>query len=91
MSCKKMKTKYNWTPNDYELSFDHTLIPSNIDVHNVSELTVQLQSRTPLGKVIHVILDEKNTDVANTIEIYNDIVLTFNNTKKELRLKWKVL
>ena len=87
MVCKKMKTKYNYTPNDYELAFDHTLIPSNIDVHNVGELTVQLQSRSPLGKVIHVLLEEKNTDIANTIEIYNAVSITFNNKNKELRLK----
>ena len=85
--CKKMKTKYNYTPNDYELSFDHTLIPSNIDVHNVGELTVQLQSRTPLGNVIHVILDEKNTDIANTIELYNEVSLNFDNKTKELEIK----
>ena len=82
-----MKTKYNYTPNDYELSFDHTLIPSNIDVHNVGELTVQLQSRSPLGKIIHVLLEEKNTDIANTIEIYNEVSITFYNKNKELRLK----
>lgn len=81
-----MKTKYNYTPNDYELAFDHTLIPSNIDVHNVGELTVQLQSRSPLGKVIHVILDEKNTDIANSVEIYNEVILSFDNKNKELRL-----
>lgn len=84
--CKKMKTKYNFTPNDYELSFDHTLIPSNISVHNVGELTVQLQSRSPLGKVIHVVLDEKNTDIANSVEIYNEVILSFDNKNKELRL-----
>ena len=86
MPCKKMKTKYNYTPNDYELSFDHTLIPSNIDIHNVGELTVQLQSRSPLGKVIHVVLDEKNTDIANSVEIYNEVILSFDNKNKELRL-----
>lgn len=85
--CKKMKTKYNYTPNDYELSFDHTLIPSNIDVHNVGELTVQLQSRTPLGNVIHVVLDEKNTDIVNTIELYNTISINFDNKNKELEIK----
>jgi hypothetical protein len=87
MPCKKMRTKYNWSPNDYELSFDHTLIPSNIDVHNVGELTVQLQSRTPLGKVIHVILDEKNTDVANTLELYNEVSLSFDNKTKQLVIR----
>ena len=81
-----MKTKYNYTPNDYELAFDHTLIPSNIDVHNVGELTVQLQSRSPLGKVIHVLLDEKNTDIANSVEIYNAAFITFDNKNKELQL-----
>ena len=87
MACKKMRSKYNWTPCDYELSFDHTLIPSNINVHNVGELTVQLQSRSPLGKVIHVILDEKNTNVANTIELYSELSLTFENKTKEVKIK----
>lgn len=87
MPCKKMRTKYNYTPNDYELSFDHTLIPSNIDIHNVGELTVQLQSRTPLGKVIHVMLEEKNTDVSNTIELFSELSLTFENKTKEVKIK----
>lgn len=87
MPCKKMKTKYNYTPNDYEMSFDTTLIPSNIDIHNTGELSLQLQSRTPLGKVIHLILEEENKNVANTIELYSELSLTFENKTKEVKIK----
>lgn len=59
MPCKYMRTKYNWTPNDYNLSFPVEEIPSNVDVQNVKELTLQLQSKSPLGKVIHIELEEK--------------------------------
>lgn len=87
MPCKKMRTKYNWSPNDYEMSFDTKLIPSNIDIHNTGELSLQLQSRTPLGKVIHLVLDEENTDVANTVELFSELSLTFENKTKEVKIK----
>ena len=87
MPCKKMRSQYNWTPNDYEMSFDTTLIPSNIDIHNTGELSLQLQSRSPLGKVIHLVLDEENTDVANTVELFSEVSLTFENKTKEVKIR----
>lgn len=86
MPCKYMRTKYNWTPNDYNLSFPTEEIPSNVDVQNVKELTLQLQSKSPLGKVIHIELEEKNKDIDNVLEIYNTASISFDTKDKDVIL-----
>lgn len=85
-NCKYMRTKYNYTPNDYELSFDTRELPSNIDLQNAKELTLQLQSRSPLGNVIHICLNEKNENIDNICEIYNTVNISFDNKNLELIL-----
>lgn len=85
-NCKYMRSKYNYTPNDYELSFDTRELPSNIDLQNAKELTLQLQSRSPLGKVIHLCLNEKNENIDNIYEIYNTVNIVFDEKKIEVIL-----
>lgn len=86
MPCKYMRTKYNWTPNDYNLSFPVEEIPSNVDVQNVKELTLQLQNKTPLGKVIHIELEEKNRNIENVLDIYTTAIIGFDNKEKDVIL-----
>lgn len=86
MPCKYMRTKYNWTPNDYNLSFPVEEIPSNVDVQNVKELTLQLQNKTPLGKVIHIELEEKNRNIENVLDIYTTASISFDNKYKDVIL-----
>ena len=86
MVCKKMRTKYNYTPDDYELSFPTEEIPQNIDVQNVKELTLQLQDKTELGKTIHIILEEENKDIENLFEIYTTLSMSFENRTKEVTI-----
>lgn len=57
-NAKYMKTDYNWTPNDYDISFDVDMIPSNIDIDNVINLTNTLQRNMPLSKKIHLQLND---------------------------------
>ena len=86
MPCKYMRTKYNWTPNDYNLSFPVEEIPSNVDVQNVKELTLQLQSKSPLGKVIHIELEEKNRNIENVLDIYSTVIIGLDNKEKEIEI-----
>ena len=86
MPCKYMRTKYNWTPNDYNLSFPTEEIPSNVDVQNVKELTLQLQSKSPLGKVIHIELEEKNRNIENVLDIFTTASISFDNKDKEIEI-----
>ena len=86
MVCKKMRTKYNYTPDDYEISFPIEEIPQNIDVQNVKELTLQLQDKMQLGKTIHIILEEKNEDIENLFDIYTSLSISFENRSKDISI-----
>lgn len=82
MPCKYMRTKENWTPNDYEIAFDCNNIPSNIRMDNVVNLTRQLQSLTPLTKRLHLMMDVDNLNLYNDVKIstklrINDVEVKF--------------
>ena len=70
MPCKYMRTKENWTPNDYEIAFDYNNIPSNIRMDNVVNLTRQLQSLTPLTKKLHLMMN------VDDLQLYNDVKIS---------------
>ena len=77
-----MRTKENWTPNDYEIAFDYNNIPSNIRMDNVVNLTRQLQSLTPLTKRLHLMMDVDNLNLYNDVKIstklrINDVEVKF--------------
>ena len=82
--CKYMRTKDNWTPNDYDLEFDHKQIPSNIRLENVPNLSSRLQKLTPLSKTIHLQLDEGKEEYNNTVGIVSELSLTIGNTVKRV-------
>ena len=84
--CKYMKTKHNWTPNDYDISFPTEQIPSNIKVENTTNLQQRLQRKMPLTKTIHLDLKEDNRSYINQIETYTTLNLTINNTRTEVNL-----
>lgn len=86
VNCKFMRTKENYTPNDYDMTFPVEEIPSNLDIENVKELTHQIQEKTELGKVIHIKLDEKNNKYVNDINIYTSAHIQIGNTRKEMLL-----
>ena len=86
-SCKYQRTKYNWTPNDFDLSFPTDQIPSNINPQDVTDLTRQLQKKFPLHKTIHLNLDEKNKNIQNNITVHTRLFITVNNTKTEVKIQ----
>ena len=52
--CRYMRTKYNYTPNDYDLYFETNSIPSNIKYTNTMELSKIMRQYSPLSKKIHL-------------------------------------
>ena len=86
-SCKYQRTKYNWTPNDFELSFPIDEIPSNINPQDTADLTTQLQKKFPLSKTIHLNLDETNKNIQNNVTISTKLFLTINNNKQEVKIQ----
>ena len=85
-NCKYMRTKYNWTPNDYDMEFPVEEIPSNIPTEDTTNLTLRLQKKFPLTKNIHLYLNEDNRTLKNTITAHTQLYITPNNTTKEVKI-----
>ena len=82
-NCKYMRSKYNWTPNDYELTFPHNDIPVNIPLENVPNLSARIKTVTPLSKNIHLTLNEGEEKFNSTISIVSELFLSVDgNTVK---------
>lgn len=77
--CKYMRTKYNWTPNDYDIYFDPGDIPANIKYEDSEDLLKYLNIRNPVTKVLHLNLDQKNHEIGNYLTIYTNLTFTNNN------------
>lgn len=86
-NCKYMRTKHNWTPNDYDLEFPTDQIPSNINLQDTTDLTHHLQKKFPLSKTIHLNLDETNKDISNNITCHTNLFLTINDEVTEVKLQ----
>jgi hypothetical protein len=80
-----MRTKHNWTPSDYDLTFPTDQIPSNINTQDTTDLTLQLQKKFPLSKQIHLNLDEKNKNIRNNVTCHTRLSLTVNDQIKEVK------
>lgn len=83
MLCKYMRTKENWTPNDYEITFDYNNIHSNIRMDNVVNLTRQLQSLTPLTKKLHLMMN------VDDLQLYNDVKISTRMKINNVEVKFK--
>jgi len=83
-NCKYMRTKYNWTPNDYDLEINHNQIPSNISLEDVPNLSNRLQKLMPLSKTIHLKLDDGKEEYNSTVNVVSELSLTVNNTTKRV-------
>lgn len=84
-SCKYQRTKYNWTPNDYDMKFPVEEIPENIPREDTANLTQRLQKKFPLSKTIHLDLNEDTHNLKNNLTVHTQIYLTINNQIKEVK------
>lgn len=80
-NCKYMRTKYNWTPNDYEIIFDYNKIPSNINFKDSADLIKHLNNRNALTKVLHLMMDTRNEEINDELMLYTE--LSFTNSNNE--------
>lgn len=81
-----MRTKYNWTPNDYDLEFPIEEIPENIPQEDTANLTTRLQKKFPLAKTIHLYLNEETKTVKNNLTIHTNLYLTINDNTSEVKI-----
>ena len=85
--CKYMRSKYNWTPNDYDLTFPYWNIPPNIIMENVPNLSARLKNVTPLAKTIHLKLGTDDKEYTNIASVVSDLTITNNSTGKIKKVK----
>lgn len=75
MPCKYMRSKYNYTPNDYDLEFDFTEIPSNINMDDAVSISRRLAAVTPLSKTIHLHLNTGSKEFNQMMNIHTSMKL----------------
>ena len=73
--CMYARSKYNYTPSDYDLIFDYTKIPSNIRMEDASNLSKRLQQYMPLSKVIHLNMNTDLKECSHTVQVYTILKL----------------
>lgn len=73
--CMYARSKYNYTPSDYDLIFDYTKIPSNIRMEDASNLSKRLQQYMPLSKVIHLNMNTDLKECSHTVQVYTNLKL----------------
>lgn len=84
-SCKYMRTRWNWTPSDYDMKFPVEEIPENIPAEDTANLTDRLQKKFPLSKKLHLDLNEDTHTIKNNLTVHTNIFLTINNQIIEVK------
>ena len=69
-NCKIIRHEPDWTPNNYDISFNPTQIPSNIQTESADSLQKRLQKLMPLSTRIHVNLSTSDLSEKNDLEIH---------------------
>ena len=70
-NCKIIGHEHDWTPNNYDISFNPTQIPSNIQTESADSLQKRLQKLMPLSTRIHVNLATSELSEKNDIEMHS--------------------
>lgn len=84
--CMYARSKYNYTPSDYDLIFDYTKIPANINMEDASNLTKRLQQYMPLSKVIHLNLNTNLKECSHTIQVHTSLKLNSNGKEMQVNI-----
>ena len=80
--CKIIRHEPDWTPNNYDIAFDPSKIPSNIQTENSSSLQKRLQKLMPTSKRIHINLSTQELTEKNDLRLHTNLRIN----KKEVNL-----
>lgn len=69
-NCKIIRHEPDWTPNNYDISFNPSQIPSNIITESTDSLQKRLKKLMPLSTRIHVNLETSELSEKNDLEIH---------------------
>ncbi len=79
--CKKFHSEPYMTPNNFDLHFDISKVPSNILMESASNLQDRLQKLMPLSKYIHLDLDVDTVNQSNQISIVSSLSINGKGVK----------
>ena len=80
-NCKIIRHEPDWTPNNYEISFNPSDIPSNIQTETSDSLQKKLQKLMPATKKININLETKELTENNDFKLHTG--LKINNKEIE--------
>lgn len=80
MTCKYMKSE-NWTPSDYDISFDIGEVPANIESVSSMDLKKTLDMVTPLSRRIHLNLLNSEERMENHVSITSRLLVNGERIK----------
>lgn len=77
-NCKYFHHDPYMTPNNFDLYFDHSKIPSNIIQESPHNLLKRLQRTLPLTKILHLNLQSEQDTHLNCVNIHTKAKIRFN-------------
>lgn len=86
-NCKYARSKYNYTPSDYDLIFDYISIPANIRMEDASNLSKRLQQCMPLSKIVHLNLETDLKKCFHQVIMHTSMQLTVDDKLIEVVIK----
>lgn len=84
-NCKYFHHEPYMTPNNFDLYFDVSQIPSNIIKEPPHELLLRLQGHMPLTSILHLNLETENENYSNSVNLYTGVKLNFNTKDMDLQ------
>lgn len=89
VDCKKLRDEAFMNPNNYDIIFDNSEIPVNVQTENGVSLEKRLQKLMPLGKIIHVDANSSSTPTNNGISVLTQLNLRKKNGELIKRVDFK--
>lgn len=89
VDCKKLRDESFMNPNNYDIIFDNSEIPVNVQTENGVSLEKRLQKLMPLGKIIHVDSNSSSTPTNNGIGVSTQLNLLKKNGELIKRVDFK--
>ena len=74
-NCRRLRDDAYMNPNNYDLLFDSSEIPVNVQTENSVSLEKRLQKLMPLGKIIHVDSASASAVTNNGISVLSQLNL----------------
>ena len=81
IKCKIIHHEPDWTPNNYDITFNPQSIPSNIKKETSDTLHQRLQKTMPLTKRIHINLFTTEMTENNDLKIHTHLKINNKEVK----------